>query len=124
MTVNRSTTNLVRGELGRYSLKKMYIEKNLRYLKYLKEKGVSLVKQAYDYELSKENHGTTIKSSILKITSILGESNAQNTDILENNYWEAKNIINSIFEKEWTQSLNKPPKSDTYSLFQQRWYFT
>ena len=54
--------------------------------------------------MSKENHGTTIKSSILKINSTLGESNAQNTDILENNYWEAKNLINSIFEKEWTQS--------------------
>ena len=98
----------------------MCIEKNLRYLKYLKEKGVSLVKQAYDYELSKENHGTTIRSSILKITSTLGESNAQNTDILENNYWEAKNIINSIFGKEWTQSLNNSSKSDTYSLFQEK----
>ena len=65
----------------------MCIEKNLRYPK----KGVSLVKQAYDYGMSKENNGTTIKSSILKINSTLGESNAQNTDILENNYWEAKN---------------------------------
>ena len=62
--------------------------------------------------MSKENHGTTIKSSILKINSTLGENNAQNTDILQNNYWEAKNLINSSFEKKWTQSLNNSPKSD------------
>ena len=52
--VNRSTTNIVRGEMGRHSLQAYILNRNKNYIKYVENKcNTTLVKQALNYEQSK-----------------------------------------------------------------------
>ena len=73
--VNRSTANvLVRGELGRYSLKEKCLIRNINYTKYLNSKDhKDLVKQAFNYEISKSEIRPTILSSIGEFSQKIDE---------------------------------------------------
>ena len=117
--VNRSTTNvLIRGELGRYSLQEKCIIKNMRYIKYVKSKDEStLVKQAYNYEMSKSENRTSINNTIENLNKRIDEIEGGHVDLFKTKEKKLKNYINRVFEKEWTKSINNSSKSDTYKLF-------
>ena len=120
--VNRSTTNvLVRGELGRYSLKGKCIMKNLRYINYVKSKEEStLVKQAYNYEISKSNERTNLLNTTENISKILDEIEGRHTDLFETKNSKIKNYVDKVFQKEWNNNINISSKSDTYRLFKEK----
>ena len=71
--VNRSTsTILLRGEVGRYSLQSRIIIRNVRYLNHIKQKEDNiLVKQAYIYEKSQTQNRISIENTIKKINNKL-----------------------------------------------------
>ena len=117
--MNRSTTNvLIRGELGRFSLQKISIQKNIKYLKYiLSKKENSLVKQAYDYEKSKIQSRNTIHSRIIELNQLLTSTEGNEIDLIKTNSYKTKKYIDNIFMKEWQNKFLHSSKSDTYRLF-------
>ena len=120
--VNRSTTNvLVRGELGRYSLKERCITRSLNYIKYLNAKGdTSLVKQAYNYELSKVEERTTFLTTVGQFNEKLDEIEGRHINIFQTSIPKLKKSINQVSLKEWERNFNCSTKSDTYRLFKNR----
>ena len=68
MGLNRSTTNmLVRAEVGRFSLQTKALQRNIKYIKYLRSKSNDeLAKHDLLYEQIKSTSRAAIKSSILK----------------------------------------------------------
>ena len=70
MGVNRSTSNVLMGDLGRLPLQPKMFNNNINYLKYLTNKdNISLVKQAYLYEKRKSEERTTIENSLHKLAT-------------------------------------------------------
>ena len=80
--LNRSTsTTLIRGDIGRHSLKSRIVLRNIKYLKQIKNKdNDSLVKQAYNYEHSQITKRITIENTIKQ----LGNELNLTTNILYN----------------------------------------
>ncbi len=64
--VNRSTTtSFVRAEIGRHSLQEEILRRNIKYARYLHEKEESAyVKQAYDYEVSRDNRSKSFLNTM------------------------------------------------------------
>lgn len=115
--VNRSTTNaLVKGELGRYSLQEKIIFRNWKYVSYIKAKNdESLVKQAYEYEMSKKDTRITITSSLDKLEEQGDDGNQLDLEILSE--FKFKQEIRNIFESEWKKNIKTFSKAETYRLF-------
>ena len=106
--VNRSTTNvLVRGELGRYSLKERCITRSLNYIKYLNAKEeTSLVKQAYHYELSKVENRTTFLTTVGQFNEKLDEIEGKHINMFQTSSSQLKKLINQVSLKEWERNFN------------------
>ena len=120
--VNRSTANvLIRGELGRFSLQKKCIQKNIRYVKYILSKDDnSLVRQAYEYETSKSQSRDTINSRIIELNQLSSRIEENEIDLIKTNSNKIKKHIENIFLKEWQNIFMDSSKSDTYRLFKSR----
>ena len=67
----RSTsTIMLRGEVGRYSLQSRIIIRNVRYLNQIKQKEDNIL-QAYIYEKSQTQNRISIENTIMKINNKL-----------------------------------------------------
>ena len=65
---------LVRAEVGRFSLQTKALQRNIKFIKYLRSKSNDeLAKHALLYEQNKSTIRATIESSILKKTKCLGK---------------------------------------------------
>ena len=110
--LNRSTTNiLARGEVNRYNLQAQILNRNIKYIRYIKIKDNSeLVKQAFEFETSRDAEKIKIINSITKYTD-------PNMDIFENPGRPIKYIVAHIFSEQWKEKLRNCPKGATYKTF-------
>ena len=117
--VNRSTTNiLVRGDLGRHSLQSKCIIKNIRYIKYIKQKEQRYtVKQAYDYEMSQSEKRITINSSGKKFNENLNNLLEREINIYTIPENKLRSYIDTVFHNNWNEKINNSTKADTYKQF-------
>ena len=123
--VNRSTTTiLVRGELMRHSLQEEILRRNIKYATYINEKSDnSYVKQAYNYELSRELGKTTFHSTINKHAEALFTANnfSPYADPYVNIYkmgtTKIRSITGQLFQTLWKEKLETSSKADTYKTF-------
>ena len=117
--VNRSTTNiLVRGDLGRHSLQSKCIIKNIRYIKYIKQKEQRYtVKQAYDYEMSQSEKRININSSGKKFNENLNNLLEREINIYTIPENKLRSYIDTVFHNNWNEKINNSTKADTYKQF-------
>ena len=122
--VNRSTTTaMVRGELNQHSLQEEILRRNIKYAKYIFEKEDNrIVKQAYEYELNRDDGNTTFFSTMQKhINNINNITN--NFPPFINPYVnlyemeDIRSVTNQLFANEWKEKLENSTKCDTYRQF-------
>ena len=96
--VNRSTsTIMLRGEVGRYSLQSRIIIRNVRYLNQIKQKEDNiLVKQAYIYDKSQTQNRISIENTMKKINNKLNVVINREIDIYELSMNKIKSHIDVI----------------------------
>ena len=117
--LNRSTsTTLIRGDLGRFSLQSMIISRNLKYLKQIKKKkDETLVKQAFLYENSQSLNRVSFESTIIKFKNNLNNLLNEEIDVYNLSTKNLKNKIKLINCEDWKQKLSNSSKADTYKIF-------
>ena len=117
--LNRSTsTVLIRGDMGRFSLQSLIISRNLKYLKQIKnKKDETLVKQAFIYENSRSASRVSIENTIIKFKNKLRILLDKEIDIYNLSTNSLKNKINFIYSQNWKQRLSNSSKADTYKIF-------
>ena len=119
--VNRSTTNiLVRGEVGRHSLQDEATRRNIRYAGYIHRKDqTALVKQAYNYELSRPETATTFMRTINKHAAAIHSLHREflpyanpyeNVHAIDEK--KMNRYIYQIFHNEWKENLEKSSKGE------------
>ena len=119
--LNRSTTNiLVRAEVGRFSLQTKVLERNIKYMKYLRGKTDELVKQALTYELAYSRQRVTIENSILKNLNAIFPFVTQHLNLLDIPDSELRKILHEINQQTWMRALDSSTKCDTYKQFKNR----
>ena len=119
--LNRSTTNiLVRAEVGRFSLQTKVLERNIKYMKYLRGKTDELVKQALNYELAYSRQRVTIENSILKNLNAIFPFVTQHLNLLDIPDSELRKILHEINQQTWMRALDSSTKCDTYKQFKNR----
>ena len=117
--VNRSTsTIMLRGEIGRYSLKSRIIIRNVRYLNQIKQKKDNiLVKQAFIYEKRQTQKRISIENTIKKTNEKLNALLNREIDIYKLPSYKLKSHIDLINVENWKTKLSDSKKADTYKLF-------
>ena len=124
--VNRSTTTMmVRGELNRHSLQEEILRRNINYAGYIYNKEMApYVKQAFQYEMTREVTKTTFFTSMDRYTEEL--HNALGYCLPYSNPYEnlsqlsrakQKEISSEVFQRKWKDSLELSTKADTYREF-------
>ena len=130
--VNRSTTNiLVRGEVGRHSLQDEATRRNIRYAGYIHRKDqTALVKQAYNYELSRPETATTFMRTINKHAAAIHSLHREflpyanpyeNVHAIDEK--KMNRYIYQIFHNEWKENLEKSSKGECYRSFKDKMKF-
>ena len=111
--VNRTTTNvLARGEVGRYHLQRQALIRNILCIQYMKGKQEEeIVRQAYNYELTRNHTEITILSSI---RTLLCQENEE--DISKAKQKDLKQILDQNFTQNWRTKVNACQKGETYRL--------
>ena len=111
--VNRTTTNvLARGEVGRYHLQRQALIRNILCIQYMKGKQEEeIVRQAYNYKLTRNHTEITILSSI---RTLLCQENEE--DITKAKQKDLKQILDQNFTQNWRTKVNACQKGETYRL--------
>ena len=117
--VNRSTSNaMTRGDTGRYSLKKMILLRNIKYINQIKEKKENtLVKQAYIYETGHSHNRITIETTANNFNNNLNTLLDKEIDIYKLSKYKLKQYIKTVFSEKWKNTLSISSKADTYKTF-------
>ena len=130
--VNRSTTNiLVRGEVNRHSLLDEATRRNIRYAGYIHKKDPdTLVKQAYEYQLSRPLNSITFMNIINEHSGSISSMHKEFlscSNPYENIYAIEEKKMNKyiylIFHKEWRDNLDKSKKGECYKSFKEKMKF-
>ena len=105
--VNYSTTNiLIRRECGRNPLQENILNRNINYLKYIINKDdTTLVKQALNYERSKEDIRVTMNCMAKKHKEKIEEYLKENENIWNISRFKLKLAINQYFNQIWVEQL-------------------
>ena len=117
--LNRSTSNtMVRGDIGRHSLKSKILSRNITYLTQTKQKSDNtLVKQAYIYELNHSQNRISIENTAKTFNDNLNALLSKEIDIYQLSKNKLKQYILSIYCEKWKKSLSTSSKADTYKVF-------
>ena len=123
--VNRSTTtSFVRAEIGRHSLQEEILRRNIKYARYLHDKEESAyVKQAYDYEVSRDNRSKSFLNTMNRHADIyeISGSFKPYANPFENLYRlgddNLKLVTRRLFHNIWSKQIQSSPKADTFRLF-------
>ena len=120
--VNYSTTNiLVRRECGRNPLQENILNRNINYLKYITNKDdTTLVKQALNYEMSKEDTRVTMNCMTKKHKEKIEEYLKENENIWNISRFKLKLAINQYFNQLWVEQTPLYVKAGTYKVFKNR----
>jgi hypothetical protein len=117
--LNRSTSNtMVRGDMGRYSLKSLIISRNIKYLTQIKQKSDNtLVKQAYLYEINHSHNRISIENTANKFNDNLKTLLNKEIDIYQLSKYKLKQYILSLYCDKWKNMISNSSKADTYKVF-------
>ena len=126
--VNRSTTTaMVRGELNRHSLQEEILRRNITYARYIYDKDEKyIIKQSYNYELTRGNDKTTFFSTIDKHAAniaALEPIGDPYTNIYNMEQKDIRTKTYNIFHDQWKQKLETSTKSDTFRSFKETMKF-
>ena len=120
--VNYSTTNiLVRRECGRNPLRENILNRSINYIKYINNKGnTALVKQALNYEISKEDTRVSITCMAKQHEEQIGAYLKENENIWNISRQKLKSAINQYFNQLWGEQTPLYTKAGTYTSFKNK----
>ena len=84
--------------------------RNIKYMKYLREKSVELVKQALTYELGKTRQRVTIENSILQSINAIVPFLRQHLTLLDVPERKLKTFLHEIDQQTWITDVNTSSK--------------
>ena len=120
--VNYSTTNiLVRRECGRNPLQEKILTRNINYIKYVTNKSNNtLVKQALNYENSKEESRITISNMVKQHKVNIENYLKENENIWNISKHKLKSATYQYFNQLWVEQTPLYTKAETYKLFKNK----
>ena len=116
---NRSTTNmLVHAKVGRFSLQTKALQRNIKYIKYLRSKSNGeLANHTLLYEQTKSMSRATIESSILENLNVLENQQLSLYNLPDR---KLKTSLHEMNQRQWLNNVNSSSKCDSFKKIKNR----